>query len=191
MTAMTATTATLAVVAALVLLLVVAVVVLRNGLVARRAAVEEARAQIDTQLRRRHDLVPELVRAVRGYLDYEREVFTRVAAARTAAVAATGGPAHETATAENALTAELRSLRALVESYPGLHGGAVVLRLQEDLTSTENRIAFARQHHADSVMRYNTAREELPASLVAGPLGFRPAEYLDLDLPATRRTDRA
>jgi LemA protein len=87
-------------------------------------------------------------------------------------------------TAENALTAALGSLRAVVEGYPRLHGSEVVLRLQEDLTSTENRIAFARQHHADAVMRYNTAREELPDSLVARLLGYRPAAYLDLDLPA-------
>ena len=71
----------------------------------------------------------------------------------------------------------------LVEAYPRLRSGELVLRLQEDLTSSENRIAFARQFHADAVMRYNTAREELPASLVAGPLGFRPAAYLDLELP--------
>jgi LemA protein len=167
---------------AVVAALLVAVVLLRNGLVRRRAAVEEARAQVDTQLRRRHDLVPELVRAVRGYLDHERAVFERVTAARTAAVEALGADAARTADAENALTAALESLRALVESYPRLHGGAVVLRLQEDLTSTENRIAFARQRHADTVMAYNTAREQFPQALVAGPLGFRPAEYLRLEL---------
>ena len=166
--------------------LLVAVVRIRNGLVARRQAVAEARAQVDAQLRRRHDLVPALVRAVQGYLDHERDVLTRVAAARTAAVAATGAAPGETAAAENALTAALLSLRELVERYPRLQGGAAVLRLQEDLTSAENRIAFARQRHADVVMGYNTAREELPASLVAGLLGFRPAAYLELELPAGR-----
>jgi LemA protein len=163
--------------------LLVAVVRIRNGLVARRQAVAEARAQVDAQLRRRHDLVPALVRAVQGYLDHERDVLTRVAEARTAAVAATGAPATETAAAENALTAALGSLRELVEGYPRLRSADLVLRLQEDLTSAENRIAFARQHHADAVMRYNTAREEFPQALLAGPLGFRPAAYLELDLP--------
>jgi LemA protein len=171
--------------------LLVAVVRIRNGLVARRQAVAEARAQVDAQLRRRHDLVPGLVRAVQGYLEHERDVLTRVTTARTAALAATGAAPAETAAAENALTAALLSLRDLVERHPRLHGGAVVLRLQEDLTSAENRIAFARQHHADAVMGYNTAREELPASLVAGPLGFRPAAYLELELPGGGRPPAA
>jgi LemA protein len=181
-------TAALVALAAAAVVALAALVRLRNGLVRRRQAVAEARAQVDAQLRRRHDLVPALVRAVQGYLDHEREVLTRVATARTAAVAAAGAAPPETAAAENALTAALQSLRQLVERYPRLHGGAVVLRLQEDLTSAENRIAFARQHHADAVMAYNTARAELPASLVAGLLGFRPAAYLELELPTGRPT---
>jgi LemA protein len=179
------TAATVAQIAAwiVLILLLVAVIRVRNRLVARREAVAEARRQVDVQLRRRHDLVPALVHAVEGYLLHERTVLTRVAQARTAAVAATGGPPAATADAENRLTAALGDLRGVVEAYPRLKAGRLVLRLQEDLTSTENRIAFARQAHADSVMRYNTARQEFPSVLVAGALGFRPAEYLELELP--------
>jgi LemA protein len=177
------TTVAAVVAGAAVLVLLVVVVRIRNGLVARREAVAEARHQVDVQLRRRHDVVPALVRAVQGYLAHERDVLVRVASARSEAVAAVGAPPAATSAAENRLTAALGDLRALVEAYPQLRSGELVLRLQEDLTSTENRIAFARQFHADAVMRYNTAREEFPQALLAGPLGFRPAAYLELDLP--------
>lgn len=180
---MSATTVAQIAACVVLVLLLVAVVKIRNGLVARREAVAEARRQVDVQLRRRHDLVPALVRAVEGYLVHERTVLTRVAEARTAAVAAAGAAAATTADAENRLTAALGDLRGVVEAHPALRSGRLVLRLQEDLTSTENRIAFARQAHADAVMRYNTDRQEFPSVLVAGPLGFRPAGYLELDLP--------
>jgi len=177
-------TAVAAVVAGAALLaLLVVVVRIRNGLVAHREAVAEARRQVDVQLRRRHDVVPALVRVVEAYLAHERELLVRVASARSAAVAAVGAPPAATSAAENRLTAALGDLRGVVEAYPRLRSGAMVLRLQEDLTSAENRIAFARQFHADAVMRYNTAREEFPQALLAGPLGFRAAGYLELELP--------
>ena len=179
---MSGTTVAAAVAGAVLLVLLVAVVRIRNRLVARREEVAEARRQVDVQLRRRHDVVPALVRVVEGYLTHERELLVRVAGARSAAVAAVGAAAATTSAAENRLTAALADLRGVVEAYPRLRSGELVLRLQEDLTSAENRIAFARQFHADAVMRYNTAREEFPQALLAGPLGFRPEAYLDLDL---------
>jgi LemA protein len=177
------TTVAVVVAGAVAFALLVAVVRIRNRLVAHREAVAEARRQVDVQLRRRHDVVPALVRAVQGYLAHERDLLVRVASARTEAVAAVGAAPASTSAAENRLTAALGDLRVLVEAYPRLRSGELVLRLQEDLTSSENRIAFARQFHADAVMRYNTAREEFPQALLAGPLGFRPAGYLELDLP--------
>jgi len=171
-----------------VLLLVVVVVVwvpaAYNGLVRLRNEVANASGQIDTQLVRRHDLVPSLLSAVQGYLQHERDVLDRVTRARAAAVGALGSPGGlvgRVAT-ENELSSALGSLTAVVESYPQLRSSANVLRLQEDLVSTENRIAFARQHHNDAVTAYNTARETFPRNLLVGSFGFRPAEYLKLDL---------
>lgn len=165
------------------LVLLIAVIRARNGLVARRTTVEEARAQVDVQLRRRHDLVPQLVNAVRGYLQHERALLERLAQLRSAAMVVRGQPPDRVAPAENDLSRALGRLEVLVEQHPAMRGSEAVLRLQEDLVSTENRIAFARQFHNDSVMLYNTARQEFPRVLVALLFGFRSAEYLHLELP--------
>ena len=173
-----------ALLAALVALAVVAAVVLaRNGLVRRRHEIDEARAQVDVQLRRRHDLVPALTAAVRGHLEHERETLERVARARAAAAAELGGAAGRATEAENELTAAITPLRLVLGAVPALRGADVVLRLQEDLVSTENRIAFARQFHNEEVLRFNTARAVFPRVLVALACGIRPAGYLRLELP--------
>lgn len=160
-------------------LLVAAAVAVYNGLVRLRNQVRSAWAQIDVQLRRRHDLLPNLVEAVRGYLAHERELFERVAAARARARAATGPGA--IGAAEGALSQAVAGLLAVLERYPDLKANQTVLALQEELVTTENRIGFARQLYNDLVARYNTRQQVFPVNLVAGGLGFQPAEFFQID----------
>ena len=155
-----------------------------NALVRLRNQVDEAWNQISVQLKRRHDLIPNLVNAVKGYMDFEQETLTRVVEARQAAVSAqAGGPANaaQTAQAENFLTAALRQLFALVEAYPDLKSNQNVLELQEELTTTENQIGFSRQHYNSTVRELNTAVQTFPNVLLAGPLGFREREYFQIE----------
>jgi LemA protein len=172
---------------ALIVVLVIVVVVvlfvigLYNGLVQRRLRIDEAYAQIEVQLKRRHDLIPNLVNAVKGYMGFEQKVLTDVTNARANAVAAGAqGPAAQ-AQAENMLTGTLRSLFAVVENYPELKANQNVLELQEQLTTTENQIAFSRQHYNASVLDYNTAIQVFPAVLIAGMFGFSKREFFDAE----------
>lgn len=144
-----------------------------NGLVARRARVRNAWAQIDVQLKRRHDLVPNLVESVKGYLAHERSVMEQVTEARSRAIGA-GANVAERAEAESMLTGALRSLFAVAEAYPDLKGNQNMLALQEELASTENRVGFSRQAYNDAVMEYNTARETFPSSVFANTFNFGP-----------------
>lgn len=174
----------------LLLLVVVGAVILwfiagYNGLVQMRQGAQSAWSQIDVQLKRRHDLVPNLVEAVKGYLAHERQTLENVTRARTQAVSASG--LAEKAQAENALTQTLRSLFALVERYPDLKANQNVHALQEELTSTENRISFARQFYNDQVMRLNTAVESVPTNVVAGLTGFSKADFFQLDDASQRQ----
>jgi LemA protein len=156
-------------------------ILIYNGLVQRRLRIDEAFAQIEVQLKRRWDLIPNLVSAVQGYMGFEQKVLTDVTNARAAAVAAGAqGPAQQ-AQAENMLTGTLRSLFAVVENYPELKANQNVLSLQEQLTTTENQIGFARQHYNASVLDYNTAIATIPAALIAGPLGFAPRQFFDAE----------
>ena len=171
----------LIVVIAVVVLLILAVVAIYNGLIQRRLRIDEAFAQIEVQLKRRHDLIPNLVNAVKGYMGFEQQVLTDVTQARANAVAAGAqGPAQQAA-AENALTSTLRSLFAVVENYPDLKASTNVLELQEQLTTTENQIAFSRQHYNATVLDYNTAIATFPNVLVAGPFGFTRREFFDAE----------
>jgi LemA protein len=159
-------------------------VLLYNGLVQRRNVVDEAWNQISVQLKRRHDLIPNLVSSVKGYMDFEQETLTKVVEARGAAVTASqAGPAGaaQSAQAENLLTGALRQLFALVENYPNLKSNENVLSLQEQLTTTENQIGFARQHYNSTVRDFNTAIQTFPSVLVAGVLGFRPRDYFQIE----------
>jgi len=157
------------------------VVLLYNGLIQRRLRVDEAFAQISVQLKRRWDLIPNLVNAVKGYMDFEKDVLTKVTDARANAVAAGAqGPAAQ-AQAENALTGTLRSLFAVVENYPTLKANENVLSLQEQLTTTENQIGFARQHYNATVLDFNTGIATFPAVLLAGPLGFTKREFFEAE----------
>jgi LemA protein len=173
------------VIVAVALVAVVVAALIFNGLVSQRNRVQNGWAQIDVQLKRRHDLVPNLVNAVKGFMAHEREILDRVTQARANAIAA-GNNVAARATAEQALTTATRSLFAVAEAYPTLQSNQNMLALQEELASTENRIAFARQFYNDAVMEYNTAQQTFPAALFAAALGFRPAELFALDDPAER-----
>jgi LemA protein len=170
---------------AIIVVVVVAIVGIYNGLIQRRLRIDEAFAQIEVQLKRRHDLIPNLVNAVKGYMGFEQKVLTDVTNARAAAVAAGGqGPAQQAA-AENVLTSTLRSLFAVVENYPELKANQNVLALQEQLTTTENQISFSRQHYNATVLDYNTAIATFPNVLLAGPFGFTRREFFDAEPEAT------
>ena len=171
----------LIVVLIIIVVLAVILVGIYNGLIQRRLRIDEAFAQIDVQLKRRHDLIPNLVNAVKDYMGFEQDVLTRVTQARANAVAAGAqGPAQQ-AQAENVLTGALRSLFAVVENYPDLKANQNVLELQEQLTTTENQIGFSRQHYNATVLDYNTSIATFPNVLIAGPFGFAKREFFDAE----------
>ena len=164
-----------------VVVIAVGVVFIYNALVRLRNQVDEAWNQIGVQLKRRHDLIPNLVNAVRGYMEFEQETLTRVTEARNAAVAAAGQGVGQAAGAENILTGALRQLFALVENYPQLKANENVLRLQEEVTTTENQIGFSRQHYNSVVRDLNTSIQTFPNVLLAGMLGFKQREYFQIE----------
>jgi len=160
------------------------VIAIYNGLVKKRLRVDEAWAQIDVQLKRRHDLIPNLVNSVKGYMDFEQETLQNVTEARANAVSAGArGPADQAA-AENALTGTLRSLFAVMENYPDLKANENVLALQEELSTTENQIAFSRQHYNATVREYNEAIATVPSVFIAGMFGFKSREFFDAPVEA-------
>ena len=174
----------------LIVLIVVAVVVAiavfwgvatYNGLVRRRLRMDEAWAQIDVQLKRRHDLIPNLVNAVRDVMSFEEDVLTTVTEARASAVAAGASGPVATAQAEGQLTAALRSLFAVVENYPDLKANQNVLALQEELTTTENQIGFSRQHYNGVVRDYNTTTATFPPAILARQFGFGPRDFFEAE----------
>ena len=154
-------------------------VAMYNGLVKRRNRIENAWAQIDVQLTRRYDLIPNLVETVKGYATHERETFESVTAARTAAMDA--GNVADQAEAENVLTGALKSLFAVSEDYPDLKANENFLNLQEELSATEGRIAYARQFYNDTVFSYNTKIESVPTNVLANMFGFGEREYFEAD----------
>jgi LemA protein len=171
-------------------------IMIYNGLVALRNRFKNAFSQIDVQLKRRYDLIPNLVETAKGYIKHERETLEAVIKARNVALTASqaasakpGDPAamQQLGQAEGALTGMLGRLFALAEAYPDLKANQNMLALQEELTSTENKVAFARQAFNDSVMEYNTKRESFPDSIVAGPFGFGAAELLQATESAEER----
>ena len=166
----------------IIIVVIVAVVVgIYNGLIGRRNRVDEALSQIQVQLKRRHDLIPNLVNAVKGYMQFEQKVLTDVTNARAAAVSAGAQGVAAQAQAENTLTSTLRSLFAVVENYPDLKANQNVLSLQEQLTTTENQISFSRQHYNATVLDYNTNIQTFPSVLIAGPLGFTKRDFFDAE----------
>ncbi len=186
----------LLVILGIIVLTVVFVVSLYNKLVRLRNRFKNAFAQIDVQLKRRYDLIPNLVETAKGYLKHERETLEAVIKARNQAVSAeqkaSANPADPDAIAglmgaESALSGTLGRLFALMENYPDLKANQNMMQLSEELTSTENRIAFARQAFNDEVMFYNTAREVFPSNIIAGMFSFQPAKLLELESPEERK----
>jgi len=164
----------------LIVVLVVWIIMLYNGLVAMRQRVNQSFADIDVQLRQRHDLVPNLVETVKGYAAHERGTLEEVVKARNAAVAAqSGGPAQQ-AVAENMLSGALRQLFALSEAYPDLKANQNFQQLQAELSDIENKIAASRRFFNNSVQEYNTGIQQFPAVLIAGTFGFTQHEFFDL-----------
>jgi len=159
-------------------LVVIVFIGIYNRLVVLRNRVQAAWAQIDVQLKRRTDLVPNLVETVKGYVQHERGTLEAVTAARTAVLKA--GSVAEQAKANNALTEALKSVFAVAEAYPDLKANQNFLMLQEELAGIENKIAYARQYYNDSVMAFNQAQQVFPANLIAGMFGFRPHEYFEI-----------
>lgn len=173
---------------AIVVVLLLWVIAAYNRLVTLRNRVQNAWKQIDVQLKRRHDLIPNLVQTVRGAMEFERGTLERVVEARQQAVqaATSGAGVGATAAAEAQLTGALRQLFAVVESYPELKSTANVAQLQEELTATENKVAFSRQLYNDVATQYNTAQQTFPTVLVAGLAGAQPAELWEITDTAER-----
>ena len=169
------------IVVAVLAVLVVGLVLVYNRLVSLRARVNNGWSQIDVQLRRRYDLIPNLVETVQGYAAHEKDVFERVTQARSRAIGATG--VGDQANAENAITAGMRQLLAVAEAYPDLKANQNFLALQEELTGTESKIAYARQFYNDQVMKLNTAIQAFPSNLVARTFRFTPREFFDIEDP--------
>jgi len=166
------------VVLAVIVVAVLWVIWAYNLLVSLRNRVQNAWKQIDVQLKRRHDLIPNLVEAVKGYMKFEQETLQKVVDARAKAVGSTGVQA--TAAAESALTQALGRIFALMENYPELKANQNVLQLQEELTTTENQIAFARQYYNDLVMRFNVRQEVFPSNVIAQFFRFKPGEFFSV-----------
>ena len=181
-----------------VLLLIVALwaVSVYNGLVALRNQIKNAFAQIDVQLQRRYDLIPNLVETAKGFLKHERETLQAVTAARNAAMSAAkvagANPTSASAiaglgAAEGALSGALSRMRLVAEAYPDLKSDRHMAQLMEELASTENKVAFARQAYNDTVMVYNTKRESFPAVMIAGTFGFEAMKQLEIETPEARK----
>jgi LemA protein len=169
----------LIVVLVIVVVLVLAVIGLYNGLIKKRNRVESAWSQIDVQLKRRNDLIPNLVETVKAYAAHEKETLDRVITARNRSVAASSP--HDQAAADNAVTGALRQLFALSEAYPDLKANQNFAQLQEELTATEDKVSYARQFYNDAVQGYNTAIQSFPAVVIAGAMKFTEREYYEAE----------
>jgi len=164
---------------AIVIVIVGWLILAYNRLVVLRNRIENAWSQIDVQLKRRADLIPNLVETVKGYASHEKEVFQRVTEARSALMKAEG--VHDQAEANNMLTGALKSLFAVAENYPELKANQNFMMLQEELSGTESKIAYARQFYNDSVLTYDNMREKFPSNIVANMFGFKEREYFTVE----------
>jgi len=171
---------------AIVVLVLLFIVVTYNGLVRLRNQMKNAWAQIDVQLKRRHNLIPNLVNTVKGYAAHERETLEAVTNARNVAQGAVGKGVGVQSKAEGVLSGALSRLLVVVESYPDLKANQNFLALQEELTSTENKIAFSRQFYNDSVLGYNNKTHMFLSNIIAGMTGFKEGEFFELEAPAER-----
>jgi len=174
------------VVGVLVVLFILFVIAQYNGLVGRRNEKDNAWSQIDVQLKRRHDLIPNLVETVKGYAAHERGTLDSVTNARNLAQSAVGKGVGTQSQAEGALSGALSKLLAVVENYPDLKANQNFLALQEELSSTENKISFSRQYYNDSVLRYNNKIQMFPSNIVANMTGFKLGDLFEIEAPAER-----
>jgi len=159
-----------------------------NGLIRRRNRIENAWSQIDVQLKRRHDLIPNLVETAKGYMAHERETLTAITDARSRAMGA--GTVHDKGAAEAQLSGAISRFLVSVENYPDLKANTNFLALQEELTSTENKISFARQAYNDAVLFFNNKIEMFPSNVIAGMFNFRPQEFFEIEEPAQREVPK-
>ena len=173
---------------AVIVILAVWVFGLYNGLVRARNSFKNAWSQIDVQLKRRHDLIPNLVDTVKGYMKHERETLEAVIQARSAAINA--GNIKEAGKAEGNLSNALKSLFAVAEAYPDLKANQNFLNLQEELTSTENKIAFSRQAYNDAAMQYNNKVQMVPTNIVASMFNFKETDFFEIEAPEEREAPK-
>ena len=174
----------------IIVVLIIAFIVIYNKLVRLRNQVKNAWAQIDVQLKRRYDLIPNLVETVKGYMKHERETLEAVTKARTLAQqVASAGPG-ERGKAEGELSAALNRLLAVAEKYPDLKANQNFLALQEELSSTENKISFSRQFYNDSVLSYNNETQMFPSNVIAGMTGFKAGEFFEVTVAAEREAPK-
>jgi len=178
------------VIVAIVVILALVFIATYNGLVGLRNQVKNAWAQIDVQLKRRHDLIPNLVETVRGYMKHERETLEAVTKARNVAQAASGGSVGERSKLEGELSGALARLLVVVERYPDLKANQNFLALQEELTSTENKISFSRQYYNDSVLKYNNKVQMFPSNIVAGMTAFNAGEFFEVKAPEEKEAPK-
>ncbi|MFP4173911.1 MAG: LemA family protein [Candidatus Hydrogenedentota bacterium] len=169
---------------AVLAVLVIWVISIYNGLVRLRNQVKNAWSQIDVQLKRRHDLIPNLIETVKGYMTHERETLENITKARSQAMQAES--VGERSQAESQLSGALGQFYVVVENYPDLKANQNFLALQEELTSTENRIGFARQHYNDQVMTLNNRIQMFPSNIVAGMFNFKQEEFFEIEEPGER-----
>lgn len=169
----------------IIVLLVIWVIAIYNGLVRFRNQVKNAWSQIDVQLKRRHDLIPNLIESVKGYMKHEAETLERVTSMRTRAMGATG--VGEKANAESMLTSALGQLQIAVENYPDLKANQNFLALQEELSSTENKISFSRQNYNDQVLFLNNKIEMFPSNIIAGMFNFNQEQFFEVENEAERQ----
>ncbi|MFO8101544.1 MAG: LemA family protein [Dehalococcoidia bacterium] len=174
------------VVGVIVALIIIGLVVIYNGLIRLRNQMKNAWSQIDVQLKRRRDLIPNLVETVKGYASHERETLEAVTNARNIAQSAEGKGPREQSKAEGELSGALARLLAVAESYPDLKANQNFLALQEELTSTENKIAFSRQFYNDSVMSFNNKIQMFPSNIVAGMFNFSEGDFFEVETPTER-----
>jgi LemA protein len=163
----------------IILVIVAWFILTYNNFVNLRNRVKNAWAQIDVQLKRRYDLIPNLVETVKGYAKHEKEIFENIAELRAKAMGATS--IKDIGESNNQITGTLKTLFAVAENYPELKANEEFLKLQEELTNTENKIAFSRQFFNDIVMNYNAAQQKIPANLIAGMMNLKPEEYYPVD----------
>ncbi len=181
---------TLYIIIGIAVLLIIIMASMYNGLVRLRNRVRNAWAQIDVQLKRRHDLIPNLVETAKGYMTHERGTFEAVTKARNLAQKAVGTGVGAQSKAEGELSGALSRLLLVVENYPDLKANQNFLAVQEELTSTENKISFSRQYYNDTVLRYNNKTQMFPSNMMAGMMGFKASEFFEVEAAAEREAPK-